>query len=91
MGSVIGQNTVIKQWRYKITKLTLKWSGSGNVEIEPYKVKMVQIIEDYENNVFPIVRLSVVLEPSMYYKILKQKKEVSVQNHPVEADLLLQV
>ena len=78
MGSVIGQNTVIKQWRYKITKLTLKWSGSGNVEIEPYKVKMVQIIEDYENNVFPIVRLSVVLEPSMYYKILKQKKEVSV-------------
>ena len=78
MGNVINDNTVIKQWRYKITKLTLKWPGSGNVEISPERVKMVQIIEDYENNVFPIFRLHVVVEPSTYYKILNQKKEISV-------------
>ena len=74
----MAEGKVIKQWHYKVKNLTLKWSGSGNIDIAPYKVKYIQIIEDYENNVFPIFRLHVAIEPSMYYKILKAKKEITV-------------
>lgn len=68
----------IKQWRYKVSKLTFKFPGFGNLDINPNRVKYIQIIEDYTKNIFPILRMHVVLEPSTYYRVLKEKNGVQI-------------
>lgn len=69
-------NSTVKQWLYKAQNVTLRIPGEGNTSIPVERVKGIQIIEEYEQNVFPIFKLTLVLEPSVYYKILKNKEGV---------------
>jgi hypothetical protein len=62
----------IRQWRYSIKKLQLSVPGK-KVDISVEKVKSFSIEEDFEKNIFPIFKITMILESSIYYAILKNK------------------
>lgn len=70
--ALYNEKTDIRQCRYQFKKVQLVGSG-GSVNIDTWKIKHFQIIEDFENNVFPIFKICMILESSVYYKILNNK------------------
>ena len=68
--------------RYEISDVTLQIDGGSSINLSNEKgiqrVKEIEIIEDFEKNVFPIFRLVVIVESSIYKKILRHKNSVNV-------------
>jgi len=74
----IGDVQNIRLYRYEITQLSIVIDGVGTISIPPYRVKELEIIEDFEKNVFPIFRLVAIVESSTYKKIIRNKNKVNV-------------
>lgn len=62
-------------YRYQLTELYFLINGEKD-EIPIERVSEFKIEHYFEDASFPIFRISVVLEPSRYYKIIKNKKDV---------------
>lgn len=64
--------------RYEIANVTVQVGGGDSINIGNERVKEIEIIEDFEKNVFPIFRLEMIVESSVYKKIIKNKNDISV-------------
>jgi hypothetical protein len=64
----------IRQWQYYVSSAQLTVSGrSYNIPQERFK--SFEITEDYEGYIFPLFKMTVVLEPSRYYMVLEHKDD----------------
>ena len=66
-------NTRVKIWMYHVASVILITADGEHVEIPSIRLKEMQIIEDYEHYVLPVFRVTFILEPNIYYKILQNK------------------
>lgn len=64
------------KWRYTIKEIYLMFPKEEPVEIPTERLTSIMIFNDYENNLYPVFRIEIVLEASRYYKIIKQKNDV---------------
>ena len=64
------------KWRYTIDEIYLMFPEEEPVEIPTERLTSIMILHDYENNLYPVFRIEIVLEASRYYKIIKQKNDV---------------
>ena len=64
------------KWKYHVEELYLLFPGEEPIELPSIRLVSCMIIHDYENNIFPLFRIELVLEPSRYYKIIQQKEDV---------------
>lgn len=64
------------KWKYHVEELYLLFPGEEPIELPNIRLVSMMITHDYENNIFPLFRIEVVLEPSRYYKIIQQKENV---------------
>lgn len=64
------------KWKYHVEELYLLFPGEEPIELPNIRLASIMITHDYENNIFPLFRIEVVLEPSRYYKIIQQKENV---------------
>lgn len=64
------------KWKYRLSELYILYPGEEPEKIPTERLTSFAIDHDYENNVFPLVRMELVLEASRYYKIIKNKTEV---------------
>ena len=74
--NIYNNTTKIQKWRYSVKEMHLLIQGQNPYTIPAERVNSMTILNDFENNVFPIFRIEIVLEPSVYYKIIKSKDNV---------------
>lgn len=65
-------------WKYKVTSIKLIDEEGEEHDLPTIRLKEMQIIEDYDHFVMPIFKIVMILEPSMYYKILQNKNSGKV-------------
>lgn len=65
----------LQKWRYFVSSLKLILPNEIK-DISTSSVNKINILYDYEHNAFPVFKLSLVLESSLYYKIIKNKDVV---------------
>lgn len=66
----------IQKWKYKVQRLYIMIEGLPITEISGDRIRGFSVFDDYENHLFPIFRIELALESSIYYKILKHKDKV---------------
>lgn len=68
----------LQVWKYKVEEFTLIFPTSTyDVPIE--RVLSLSIDNDYEKHLFPIIRISMGLEPSVYKEIITNKSDVKLK------------
>jgi hypothetical protein len=63
------------QYRYRISEFKLLYDGHTE-DIPPIKIVGLGIEHDYEQAIFPVFKVSMVLDANTYYKIIKNKNTV---------------
>lgn len=66
------------QYRYRIS-LFILFSDDTIMEMEPERVVSIEIENMYETGKLPVFRLSLLVEPSDFFKIIKDKNSVKFQ------------
>ena len=68
----------VQKWRYKVATIELLLPGETPQKIPNERLTGITIINNYERNMFPVFKIEITLESSIYYKIIKEKKEVKI-------------
>lgn len=66
-------NSQIISWMYHVSSIKLIKESGAVEDLPPIRLKQMQILEDYDHYVLPIFKIIMILEPSAYYSILKNK------------------
>ena len=57
-------------WKYEVSEFTILYASSTyNVPVE--RITGLDITNDYEKNIVPIMKLNMTIEPAVYKEILK--------------------
>ena len=67
------------KWRYHIAELIILYSKKKEEKLGVERLKSLSIYHDYENNLFPIFKMELVLESDVYYDIIKDKKNIKIK------------
>lgn len=71
----ISEDDIQQQWRYTISEFNIIYSDK-TVSLPTDRITNMNIDNRYDTNLFPVFRCSIVLEPSTYIDILKNKEDV---------------
>lgn len=63
------------QCRYKVSELKLLINDVV-IDIQPFQVRNISIENNFETDIFPVFKLTLVLNPKVYFNILKNKNEI---------------
>lgn len=66
----------ILKWHYRIQDIELLIPEEEPYKIPTDRIVSINILDDYETNVFPVFKVEMILESSIYYKIMKSKNDV---------------
>lgn len=69
---LIDETDKFLQWRYQVTEFIILYANS-QYEVPAERTSAISLTHDYEHNLFPILKWEIVLEPSVYYEIMKSK------------------
>ena len=86
--SIYGKNDKLRKWRYSVQQMDLKIPGKDTIKIEKDRIVELSIVENYEALYFPLIKLSVVLDDSVYYKILVVPFAIFLKFHLISLFLL---
>lgn len=67
-----------KQYRYHVNTIQVKIPGNEVISIDSERMIEFSIAHLYEYNMFPLFRVTMSLEASVYYKILKNKNDAKL-------------
>lgn len=74
---LLDSKDTIVRYRYSVSELYLLYEGEQDRHVLPNnRLISFNIIHDFINNAFPIFKINITLESSIYYKILKNKDNV---------------
>lgn len=76
MASIFTSEDTFLKWRYTVSEIYIIYPKEDPEEIPTERLTSLMISNDYENNLYPIVRIEIVLEASRYYKIIQHKEDV---------------
>ena len=76
MASLFTSEDIFLKWRYTVSEIYILYPKEEPVEIPTERLVSLMILNDYENNLYPVFRIEIVLEASRYYKIIKNKDDV---------------
>lgn len=63
-----------KKWRYQLKQFAI----NGD-DVPTERVTGIEIYSDYEKNAYPILKVTIVLEPSRYYTLIDSKDSATIQ------------
>lgn len=72
---ILSTNDIFQQWKYTTSEIIILFQGESKT-LPNERLSSISIINDYEGNIYPIFRIELVLESSLYYKILQNKDSV---------------
>lgn len=71
-GSQYVKISEIRLFRYNVESLVFNYPG-GSIKIPQERVKYIEIEEDYDRFVFPLMRIDFMVDSSIFYDIMKNK------------------
>lgn len=74
----IDEEDVLQIWKYTISEFTLLYPGS-TYDIPLERLTDFTIENDYEKNIFPIIKLNMSLESNVYQAIVENKNDVKIK------------
>lgn len=74
---IINKNDKVLKWRYKAVSCNFI-SGGSTISIPSEKVQNITIEENFEEFYFPLIKLTLVIDSTVYYKILDHKNDCKV-------------
>ena len=63
-------------YKYRVKTFSIIFSDSV-MKIDSERINGIYLLEDYLENLYPVFKIDLALEQSVYYKIIKEKKTVS--------------
>ena len=70
---IFNERDKIQRWRYNVKQISILLSNQNVIEIPIERITQLDIEENYEEYYFPLIKLSMALEPEVYYEVLKDK------------------
>lgn len=80
--ALIDENSEYRMYSYECTELSLLFGEENSrttLQLKPYRLNSMTIMSDYITNLFPVIKIEMVLEPSLYYEILENKNTARIQ------------
>ena len=74
--AIYNKDDKIQKWKYTVKEIKLLIPGEEIYSIPTERLNAMYILNDYENNVFPIFKITLILESYIYYKIIRAKDNV---------------
>ena len=74
--AVFNDNDRLLKYRYKVSALQIIFPNEEPKTLLNERLKSIDLLYDYENNAYPIFKINILLESSLYYKIHKYKDKV---------------
>lgn len=74
--AIYDKDDQLQKWKYSVNEIKLLIPGEEVYSIPTERLNAMYILHDYENNVFPIFKITLVLESYIYHKIIKVKDNV---------------
>jgi hypothetical protein len=68
-----------QKWKYKIAQFILLYPDGSKFELPPERIQSISITHSYETAWYPVFRTEVILEPSVYYSIIKYKDDIQIK------------
>lgn len=68
----------VEKWRYHVVYINLIIPGEEVIDIPRERLTSMRIVDDFMNNYFPLLNISLALESELYYKILKNKNDCKI-------------
>lgn len=65
-----------RSYKYNVDEFQIMIKGE-TIELPSIRFNQIMILDDYENNTRPLFRIEIVLESSIYYKIIENKHDVT--------------
>jgi hypothetical protein len=79
-----------QKWRYNVSEFYILYPDGTQSEVPPHRVQSITISHLFEQNLFPVFRVELILASITYYKIIKYKKDVKfklrIQKYYTEID-----
>lgn len=72
---IIQEGDKYYQCRYKLSEVKLLL-GATVIDIQPFQVNELSFENNFETDIFPIFKMTLVLNQKMYYDILKNKNDI---------------
>lgn len=79
MASIINSRDKVKRFRYKCTSLELLVKGMKPTKLDTRRLKDMSIIYDYEEYIYPLFKVTLVMTDDLYYYILKNKNNCKIR------------
>lgn len=76
--SLLNSSDTLIQYRYQIS-LFILFSDDSVINVDPIKVTSIEIEDSYENAKLPVFKMSVLVEASDFFRIVKDKDNVKFQ------------
>ena len=76
--AIFDTGDTIRRWKYitKFIKVTL--SNKRVIDIPVERLKKIEVEENYEEHYFPIIKITLVLDSTTYYDIIKDKNNCKI-------------
>lgn len=65
-----------QKWRYSVSEFFILYPDGTQTNVPSHRVQSITISHLFEQNLFPVFRVEIVLAAHTYYKIIKNKKDV---------------
>lgn len=78
MGNIISDADTCQLWRYQPVTIEFFVNGVGTIDIPKERFKTIAMIDNFEENQFPVFRCTLVIESSKYYAILQNKNSAKL-------------
>jgi hypothetical protein len=75
--TLVADDDVVQYYRYRVKKLAFNFSD-GEYDLDLNQVKDVTLIDNYLDNLFPIFKIDIGVEQSVYQQIIKEKDTLTV-------------
>lgn len=78
MAEFISSKDKVIQWKYVVSEFTIIYPTS-TYNIPPERVQSISIDNNYEKNLFPIIRINTTIEPDIYKQMIANKNDLKVK------------
>ena len=68
-----------QKWKYRVAQFILLYPDGSKFELPPERIQSISITHSYETAWYPVFRTEVILEPSVYYSIIKYKDDIQIK------------
>ena len=76
-----GNKEIGRVFKYKVTEIFLEIPDMDPIEIQPSKLTEIEIIHDYDNCYFPVIRVSLDVTLKERYLIRKNSENATILLH----------